>query len=267
LFIRTPIVALSGLILAASSVHAHISYKGTFSYTGLSTQSNSVTNQAVSGNYGWADAADADFGDSHKARAFRFHLDNESLVTITAQANAGATSTSIGGLMPGFSVYNGLVHTTGGADYDTANITKAYLNATYPNGSGGTTKEGAWNALGDWKVGNDAGVNFSDLSTLTFKGYAVDGTSANFVSLPGVTGDGNQDGVVTKTFRLAAGDYSLFVGGAHYAAQNPSNPDLSKSYGLSTTISVSAVPEPESLALVLAGLVIVGFSRRQAIRG
>lgn len=261
------ILALAAALLSTQAAQAHISYTGRDlgTFSGLVDASNVISNQAATGNFGWADAADADFGDSHKSRAFRFHLDNEALVTIAAQANASATGASVGGLLPGFSIYSGLVHTSGGADYDTAAITTAYLNATFPNGSGGSTKEGAWNALGDWKVGNDAGLTFADLTSLSFKGYAVDGTSANFGSAPGITGDGLADGKVSQTFRLAAGDYSIFVGGADYAAQAPTNPDWGKAYGMSASISVTAVPEPESYALVLAGAAVLVMNRRRAL--
>lgn len=255
------LAATAALASACVPALAHISYTGRNlgSYTGLTDGSNLISNQTVSGNFGWADATDADFGDSHKSRAFRFHLDNEAWVTISAQANPTATGASIGGLLPGFSIYSGLVHIApAAADHDGANVSLDYL-ATLP----GVAKEGAWNALGDWKIGNDSGVSFADLSSLTFKGYAVDGTSANFGSAAGVMGDGLADGKVKGTFKLAAGDYSVFVAGADYAAQDLSNPLLAKAYGVSVGINVAAVPEPETYALLLAGLGIVAMVRRR----
>ncbi len=256
------LAALSAAAVAASlPAQAHIFYTGRDfgSFTGLSDQTVSITNQGLEGNFGWADAADADYGDSHKSRAFRFHLDNDAFVTITAQAKADATSTSIGGALPGFSVYRGLAHVPpDGADYDKTAITQAWL-ATLP----GVAKEGAWYSMGDWKVGNEAGKTFDDLSSFTFAGYAVDGTSANFGSTAGIVGDGNADGFVTTRLKLAAGDYSIFVGGADYAAQLAGNPNINSVYGLATTVSVSAVPEPETYALLLAGLAAVGAVARR----
>lgn len=255
------IFAAAALSAACIPAFAHISYTGRNlgNYTGLADGSLTISNQAVSGNFGWADATDADLGDSHKARAFRFHLDNEAWVTISAQANPTATASSIGGLLPGFSIYSGLAHIApAAADHDGATVTQNYL-ATLP----GVAKEGAWNALGDWKIGSDTGVSFADLSNFVFKGYAVDGTASNFGATAGIVGDGLADGKVTGTFKLAAGDYSVFVGGADYAAQDLSNPLLTKSYGVSVGINVAAVPEPETYALLLAGLGIVALMRRR----
>ena len=119
------LAATAALASACVPALAHISYTGRNlgSYTGLTDGSNLISNQTVSGNFGWADATDADFGDSHKSRAFRFHLDNEAWVTISAQANPTATGASIGGLLPGFSIYSGLVHIApAAADHDGANV-------------------------------------------------------------------------------------------------------------------------------------------------
>ena len=255
------------LAMACSlTAQAHVTYTGRDlgSFTGLSGASASIDNQVIAGNYSWADATDADFADSHKAKIFRFHLDNEALVTITAQANPTASSTAVGGWLPGFSIYSGLAHVSPfPADYEAAAITRAFLNETFPDGKGGTTKEGAWNALGDWRIGNDVGKTFADLTTLVFKGYAVDGSSANFGATPGIVGDGVADGRVGATFRLVAGDYSLFVGGADYAAQLPSHPDVSAPYGMSVSVNVAAIPEPSTVVLTLMGIAVVASGVRR----
>lgn len=246
--------------LGSLPAQAHLSYTGRNlgSFSGLVDATQTLSNQTVTGNFGWADATDADWGDSHKARAFRFHLDHAAIVTLTARANAAATGTSLGGLLPGLSVYRGLAHIApDAADHDTAPISQAYL-ASLP----GPAKEGAWHALGDWRLGNDDGLTFDDLSPFSFEGYAVDGTAANFGNAPGVIGDGQADGLVTGTFTLAAGDYSVFVGGADYAAQATSNPDLNKAYGLSLSLNVAAVPEAQTAVLALLGLGLVGWARR-----
>lgn len=83
---------------------AHVSYTGRDfgTFDGLSAQSGTIANQAATGNYGWADAADADWGDSHKAKWYSFTLTNAANVTISAAAKADATGTSVGGLLPGF---------------------------------------------------------------------------------------------------------------------------------------------------------------------
>ena len=260
-------VALAALAVLSLSASAHIGYGGRNfgTLSGLEAQSVTIANQAVSGNFGWADATDFNFGDSHKARAFRFRLDNAATVRFSVAAKADATATSIGGLLPGFSIYQGLAHLSPfSADHDGAAISVAYL-ASLP----GEVKEGAWVATGDFKIGNDGNAaGAAALSSFVFQGYAVDGTAANFSNAnPTVVGDGLADGQVTASFALAAGDYSIFVGGADYWAQNPSNPNLAKSYGLSATLSVTPVPEAQTWALMLAGLAGLGaLARRRSGR-
>lgn len=254
-------------VSAASTAFAHIGYGGRDfgSFSGLSSQSVTIANQAVSGNYGWADATDFNFGDSHKSRAFRFHLDNAAQVSFSVAAKANATATSIGGLLPGFSIYQGLAHLSpASADHDFAAITQTHLSSLP-----GEPKEGAWVATGDWKIGNDGTVAIpAALSSFVFKGYAVDGTAANFSNAnPSLVGDGLADGKVNARLTLGPGDYSIFVGGADYWAQNLANPDLAKTYGLSATLSVTAVPEPQTALLMLAGVAaLAGMQRRRARR-
>ena len=61
--------------LGAWSASAHVSYTGRNFGTVVPDASPVViTGQAVTSNFGWADGLDADFGDSHKVRAFRFNL-------------------------------------------------------------------------------------------------------------------------------------------------------------------------------------------------
>ena len=114
------------------AAEAHIGYGGrnfgSFDAAGCIV---TIANQTVSGNYGWADGLDADFGDSHRLRAFRFSLTTTTTVTFSVAANAGATATSVGGLLPGFSVYQGLAHLAPfGADHDGAGARRAvFANA------------------------------------------------------------------------------------------------------------------------------------------
>ena len=239
---RIALVIATALAMPASA-YAHIGYGGrnfgTFDGAGGNV---TISNQAVTGNYGWADGLDADFGDSHKLRAFRFTLQNDATVTFSVAAKANATATSVGGLIPAFSIYEGLAHLAPlGADYDTAPATLTYLDSL-----GGVAKEGAFRALNDWAITNDAG---DPLTHFIFRGYAA---------------DTNLDGAVTGTFSLSAGDYSIFVGGGNYIAQLDS---AAPSYGLSATLSVAAVPEPGTYALMLSGLGLIGLVARRRVAG
>lgn len=225
-------------------VQAHVSYSGRDfgSYTGLTAGSKTIANQTVTGNYGWADAADGILGDSHRGRAFRFHLDNSALVTLTVSANATATATSLGGLNPAFSIYSGLAavaplppsQTTNApsADHDFGDASVAWrtwwvqqhLN---PNATDPSPTDGSWNALGDWQIGGDGDLpgDFSQLSSLVYKVSASAAASAN---------------TVTGSAVLGAGDYTVFIGGNDIANKN-SETALSP-YGISATLSVTATP-------------------------
>jgi hypothetical protein len=101
-----------------------------------------------------------------------------------------------------------------------------------------------------WKIGNDDG----ELSTLTYIGHAADGVSAN----PSIAGDGLANGTVRQTFWLAAGDYSLMIGGADAAGI-----DETGTYGID--VSLTVVPEPSGAMLVsLAALGLLARRKRTA---
>lgn len=249
-------------LVALSTASAHIGYTGrdfgTYSGTDLTS---TIMNQRVSGEHGWADATDANLGDTHKTRAFRFSLTTNAWVTLSFQ---GLAYTS-GGLsysalaLPAFSLYRGVA---AASTHDFSAISSAWRDATY----GTNATEGSLNALGDWKIGNDSGTTFADLSSFTYIGNAADGSSANYgTPAPSLTltdgsnvpngtinGDGNADGVVSGSFYLSAGDYSVFVGGANYAGVNTNT-----SYGIQGTFT--AVPEPSTWALLTISLAMVGL--------
>src|SRR4051812_39040678 len=76
------------LLVGMTSLPAtpHVGYTGrnfgTFSDTyGTST----ISGQGVTGNYGWIDGTDADYGDAHKTLAYRFTLLSPTDVTLTFQ--------------------------------------------------------------------------------------------------------------------------------------------------------------------------------------
>ncbi|MDN5751654.1 MAG: FxDxF family PEP-CTERM protein [Nitrosospira sp.] len=229
---------------------AHPDYKNLGTFSGLSVGASGSVNTSVHSNYGWADAADADWGDSHNGQFLQFTLENPAAVKLSVESNM--TPNEAGGvLLPGFSVYEGLAVPLA---HDFADAAFAWRDMQ----AGPAADEGFWNAMGSFQTANDAG----ETSFLTFKGYAVDGTAANFGSAttqPGVMGDGTADGMVNKIFSLDAGTYSVIVGGADYDAVGTAAG--SRNYDFDASIAV--VPEPETYAMLLAGLGLMGAVARR----
>ncbi len=254
---------VSFLAASASSGWAHLSYGAGLTgrnfnlLPGFAAGPVTAAAQAVTGSYGWADGTDADWGDSHRLRAYRFTLSYDALVTVSVQDTAIGTG-SAAGLLPGFSLYGGLAHLAPlPPDHDGS----AGSIANRPG-----TAEGSFQALRDWSMWND-GTEFdpaygtAEETRFTFRGYAVDGSAANFGNASGLLGDGLADGFITGTFSLAPGDYSLFVGGANYADEAAA---VLTSYGISTTLSVVPIPEPAVGGL--AGLAFAGLAMRRSRR-
>ncbi len=240
------VVLAAAWCVATQVAQAHIGYGGRDfgSYSGLVVGSLTITNQTVTGNYGWADAADGVLGDSHRGRAFRFHLDRAALVSLTVTANPNATTNSLGGFFPAYSIYSGVAAIApfpatqtalpSSADHDFSDASVAWrtwwvqqnLN---PAATDPSPTDGSWNALGDWKIGGDGDLpgDFSQLSTFIYRGSAA---------------DTNRAGTVTGSFELAAGDYTIFIGG-NDIANKTSNTALSP-YGISATLAVTPNPVP-----------------------
>lgn len=254
----------------ASPAFAHVSYtgrifgtwdnsSGSWSVTGNSGTSSggvvTISGTNLSSTFGWADATDSDWGDSHRGRFFRVTLNQTGRVTLSV-TGGGLGSVSYSGtgtqLLPGVSIYSG---TAASQTHDGAVSTINFLTTTFGTsagtGLGGSGKEGAFNALGNWSIGNDAGT----VSSLTYIGHMADGTSANYGNTSGILGDGTADGFVTGSFDLNPGTYSIFIGGVDYAAGGLSygDPAVYPNYGFSASMSVAAVPEPSTWALAAIG--------------
>lgn len=245
------------------AARAHISYSGRDfgSFTGATDQSTTIANQAVTGNFGWADASDGNLGNSHESRAFRFHLDTASQVSISFSANPGATATSIAGLIPGFSLYQGLAAISpfaptqtalpSSADHDESESSEVWRTAWAKENLGVAydfaATDGSWNALGSWKIGGDGDLpgDVNQLSSFVFKGFGV---------------DYDRDGSATLTQTLGPGDYSIFVGGNDPA--NEGSATAGSPFGLKGTVSVAAVPEPTTFSLIAMGAAVLAGWRR-----
>ena len=244
-FARGLLTLIAGL-LVGDDVQAHISYSGRDfgSYSGMTNGLQAITNQTCTGNFGWADAADGILGDSHKGRAFRFHLDNAALVTLTVAANPYATTNPpLGDLTPAFSVYAGLAAVApfpptqtalpSSADHDFCDasvVWRAWWEQQNLGGDGTTNNlqsDGCWNAVGDWKIGGDGDLagDFSQLSSFAYKGSAASTTSG---------------GSVTGNFSLTAGDYTIFIGGNDITNKTAGTAALAR--GISATLTVTPTP-------------------------
>ena len=257
-------VSISLASLVASVASAHISYTNR-NFGTVGTTATSINTQTVSSAYGWADGTDADWGDTHRTRFFRFTVGaDNSFVSITVARNALGTGAA-GTFLPAFSLFSGLSHTSSPLAHDGAALSVWWLQQQFGSdngfGLGGSGKEGSLNSLGNWAIGNsvsDTVIGPSDsLRYLTYVGHAADGTSSNFGAAVGIVGDGIADGFVTATFLLAAGDYSLSVGGADYAAQLSQTGPTYPTYGID--VSVAVVPAPGAVAL----LAVAGLSARR----
>jgi hypothetical protein len=242
------VIASAALLLMSGTASAHITYGSGAASRNFGTivpgaAPITISNQTVTSNFGWADGTDADHADSHKLRYYRFNVTTPGYFTITFRGSTNG-DTRDGSIKPAFSLYRGLAHVApitnapGSADYDTSAISLAY-RATL-----GYTTEGSFHALKTWRIGGDnqTGPLFDfeaadGLSTFTYVTHIADGDSTLFGAAPGVAGDGNADGTVTKSLYLTAGDYTIAVGGANYAGQAPT-PDATV-YGLVGTVSAA----------------------------
>ena len=237
------LVAVAAFFLAGYSAQAHLTYSGRDLglFSGLTNASKTVINQTVTGNYGWADAADGVLGDSHHGRAFRFRLENPAFISLTVSANPNATTNSIGGLTPAFSVYSGLAGVApfpptqtalpSSADHDGTEASLAWRIAWVkqnldPNATSEAPTDGCWNAVGDFKIGGDGDLpgDFLQLSSLAYKGSAA-ATSGN---------------TVTGSLFLPAGDYTIIIGGNIIA--NKTSDTALLAHGISATLSVAPNP-------------------------
>lgn len=258
-------------VLAAVGVYrpafAHITYSGrNFSNLVIGGSAVSITNQTVSSSYGWADATDNDYGDSHRTRFFRFTLTNSASVIVTVQRNAGGSQTNAGGVadsfLPAISLYAGLGQAASGEGVWQDSVFRAeqagHDASVLSTNSRPVGTEGSYRSLTSWSVGNDdtyvtngnptSGILIpARLAYFTYIGHAADGVATNYGSAIGILGDGLADGYVAASFNnLPTGDYSVVVGGANYAAQTLETGPTYPTYGVDVTVQANALPAYEA---------------------
>jgi hypothetical protein len=263
LFFAAAAAAFLGGALVAS---AHIGYSGrNFSNLVINGSSVSITNQTVSSAFGWADGSDADWGDSHRGRFFRFTLTNQASVVITAQRRAAGTGAP-DTFLPAISLFAGLGQASSGegvfVEVVTNDVTNlvfrteqaAHDSATLSVTSRPAGTEGSFRAMSTWSIGNDdtyvtngnpsSGILIpARLVTFTYIGHTADGVATNYGAATGIQGDGVADGAVTATFdNLPAGTYSFFIGGANYGKQVDEPGPTYPTYGVSVSIRARNVP-------------------------
>jgi hypothetical protein len=289
LFKKSNIIVAGLLLACVSTTSAHIGYTGrdfgTFAGNGSDT-SKLIASNTVVGNYGWASGTDANLGDSHKTRAFKFTLLSTGLVTLEIQGldiiKSGAPVSALAN--PGFSIFAGLAATS---SHDFSTASTAYNNATYgTNGDwptilegsnykpqpGAPKWEGSFNAVENWAVGVDGAAVNSPLSYFTYVANAADGIAAQYNANggtgSGINWDGNADGHLRASFVLDAGDYSIFIGGADYFGTSNAGADITGSYAFNATLSVAAIPEPSTYALIaLSATFLIVACRRRTPKG
>lgn len=244
----------AGLVSVPAMAHIFPKNFGTFDGT---FAASAFANSGVSNNFGWIDGTDADWGDTHKLTTYTFTLTHGADVQLTFQEKANASGGL--GIIPGFSLYQGLPHLLpANADHDFSPGSTIIRDID----SGGLFTEGAFKALTSFRITNDGDDLGLSPTNFTYIGHAYDG-SADYGTgvIPG--GDGVFDHTVTGLFHLAAGSYTAFVGGSDYASQSAA----SHAYGILGTIAVSPVPEPETYAMLLAGLGLMGAVARRRKQG
>jgi hypothetical protein len=261
-------VAMAILLSTGQNASAHISYTGrNFGTLSVGGAAVVIGNQTISSSFGWADATDTDWGDSHRGRFFRFTLNSTASVIITVSRNHAGNQKAGNGtansFLPAVSVYSGLAQGTVTANQTTLNGTVTRTEALAHDSSAlsvssrGNGTEGSFRALANWSIANDptyvtdknadSGILIpARLASFTYIGHAADGTAANFGNAPGIEGDKTADGFLTATFLdLAPGDYSIFVGGADYASQTVQVGSPYPTYGVFVSAqAIAATPAP-----------------------
>ena len=213
-------------------------------------------NNGVSGDKGWIDGTDGDWGDTHATGQYSFTLTGTGSADVTLALRGKSNAFGGAGMSPGFTLYQGLSHV--GGDHDFSIGSELIRTADCAATPGCTTTEGSFRAMNNFRITTDADPTGTNPSVFTYVGHAYDGSQ----TLPGVNsplydnqpylvsnGDGTLDRAVSMTFHdLTPGNYIVFAAGANYAAVT------SPARGMGLTLTVAPVPVPAGAWLFGSGL-------------
>jgi len=133
---RFLITAATGLFCGLSMVSGHVSIGGDRTLnSGNPIDGQTVTNntRTVSSAFGWADATDSNWGDSHRLTAFKFTLASEQTVNIEVARRAAGTGPA-DTLLPAFSLFS-IPGAFVGETHDTSVPTANYLTGLFGTGA------------------------------------------------------------------------------------------------------------------------------------
>ena len=162
-FSQSLLLAITASLAAGfSTASAHIGVSGRiFNYSGIGQIGNAIDGgsfnnhtQTISSGFGWADATDANWGDSHRTRVFKFTLGSTQTVAITIARNLSGSGPN-GTFLPAFSLFQ--TSSFQNSTHDSGSPTVSYLTGLFGTGA---TGESFVNTNGS--AGREAGDPFVD---------------------------------------------------------------------------------------------------------
>lgn len=225
---KSSISSLIALLAVSSTASAHLTVTGDKTLnSGLPIDGQTATNilRTVSSSFGWADATDANFGDSHRLTPFKFTLASVQTVSITvARRDDPGQGGAFGLLLPAFSLFttpfyvgNSPVAPT----HDSSAPTTSYLTGLFGSGATGEAFTDTGSYVNDgvsparvWQAGTlnaawDVGEAF------------VDGNGNGVYDGPGIGGSGKEGAVLAlQPWKIHndAGNEMFFNGVVGHAA-------------------------------------------------
>ena len=184
----------------------------------------------VQSNYGWADAADGNWGDSHAGAWDKFEITDSAGAYIDLSVFRNNDPFGIADLTPALTLYKGLLP-----------VEAHDGDSVVPPGFGG-----AWNALGDTTMGNSLG----EVATINYIAHAGEGNTTDSVTLSHIW--------------LDSGVYTVALGGTCATCNDPTDIHKFDARGYGVNLTVTAVPVPAAVWLMMGGLMsLLGLQKRK----